>query len=75
MHEISGNGLHFLTCDVCGKEIWDKEELALLETAAKQGWIGYYPEDPHTGVKFDGRNPIHLCSQDCEKKLLTSLGR
>lgn len=61
---------YVLICDRCGKEYRDTGELCLLENAAKRGWIGYYPEDPHNHVKFHGRQPIHFCSIECEEKAL-----
>lgn len=67
------DGQYTLTCNICGKTITDTDELNLLETAARKGWIGYYPEDPHHHVKFEGRQPLHFCSIECEDKLLYSI--
>lgn len=70
MHKKGQGDQVALICDVCGKEVTEVDELRLLETAAKKGWIGYYPEDPHHHVKFTGRQPLHFCSIDCEEKAL-----
>ena len=60
-----------LTCDICGETLQDPDECTLLEKASSRGWIAYHSDEPHKKeIKFSGRNSIHLCSMNCEEKLL-----